>query len=86
MAGVARPRLCENGDRAMSKKPRGPSTAIETAKVPAPVRAKLKRVNCEQATPMDRPASGGNDRRMPSTVNGLCYSAGTSDTNKRRHP
>jgi hypothetical protein len=35
----------------MSKKRKGPTTSIQTAKVPAPVRVKLKRVNCEQAIP-----------------------------------
>jgi hypothetical protein len=35
----------------MSKKFRGPTTSIVTGKVPAPVRVKLKRVNCDQAIP-----------------------------------
>jgi hypothetical protein len=51
MAAVAGPGLCKNGRRPMSKKLKGPPTSIQTAKVPAPVRVKLKRVNCEQAIP-----------------------------------
>src|SRR4051794_33715442 len=35
----------------MRKKPRPPATSVATGTVPAPVRVKLKRVNCEQATP-----------------------------------
>ena len=51
MAAIARPGVCENRDGPMSKKFRGPTTSIVTGKVPAPVRVKLKRVNCEQAIP-----------------------------------
>ena len=51
MAAVARPGFCENRDRPMSKKLRGRTTSVETGKVPAPVRVKLKRVDCNQAIP-----------------------------------
>jgi hypothetical protein len=51
MAVVARPGLCENRSGPMSKKFGGLTTSVATGKVPAPVRVKLKRVNCEQAIP-----------------------------------
>jgi hypothetical protein len=35
----------------MSKRLRGPTTAVEMGKRPAPVRVKLRRVTCEQAIP-----------------------------------
>ena len=51
MAAVARPGIRENGSGPMSKKFRGPTTSIVTGKVPAAVRVRLKRVNCDQAIP-----------------------------------
>jgi hypothetical protein len=51
VAAIARPGLWEKGRGPMSKKPRLHTTSGETGKVIAPVRVKLKRVNCEQATP-----------------------------------
>ena len=51
MAAVARPGLCENGSGPMSRKFGGPTTSVATGKVPAPVRVKLKRLNCDQAIP-----------------------------------
>ena len=35
----------------MSKRLRGPTSLVETGKVPAPVRVRLKRVNCNHAIP-----------------------------------
>ena len=57
MSAIARPGVCQNRDRPMSKKL---SAAVASAasgkvtapaKVPAPVRVKLKRVNCDRAIP-----------------------------------
>src|SRR5438094_8302880 len=50
MAAVAGPGLCKNGDRPMSKRLRGPTSSVETGKVPA-VRVKLKEVNYQHAIP-----------------------------------
>src|SRR5439155_7129976 len=50
MAAVAGPGLCKNGDRPMSKRRRGPTSSVETGKVPA-VRVKLKEVNYQYAIP-----------------------------------
>jgi hypothetical protein len=43
MAAIAGPKLRENGGKPMSQK--------LTGKVPAPVKVRLKRVNCDQAIP-----------------------------------
>ncbi len=51
MAAVAGPRLWETGDRPMSKTSRPSISAVETSKGPAPVRVRLKRVNCNEAIP-----------------------------------
>jgi hypothetical protein len=51
MAAVAGPGLCENGDQSMSKRLGGSTTAIEMGKRPAPVRVRLRRVNCDHALP-----------------------------------
>src|SRR5262245_5127933 len=51
MVAVARPGLCKSGDRPMSKKLRGPATAVVAGNVPAPVRVRLKRVSCDHAVP-----------------------------------
>jgi hypothetical protein len=51
MAAIARPGVCENRDRPMSKTPRPTIRPVETRKVPAPVRVRLKRVNCNEAIP-----------------------------------
>jgi hypothetical protein len=51
MAAVARPGLCKSGNRPMSKKLRGPTTAIVAGNVPASVRVGLKRVTCDRAIP-----------------------------------
>src|SRR5437773_9030703 len=50
MAAVAGPGLCKNGDRPMSKRLRGPTSSVETGKVPA-VMVKLKEVNYQHAIP-----------------------------------
>jgi hypothetical protein len=50
MAAIARPGVWENRDRPMSKKLRA-AAASGAGKVPAPVRVRLKRVNCGQAIP-----------------------------------
>ena len=49
MAAIARPGVCENRDRPMSKKLS--AAVVASGKVPAPVRVKLRRKNCEQAIP-----------------------------------
>jgi len=49
----------------MSKKLRGPATAVVAGNVPAPVRVRLKRVTCVHAIPtlpMERLVSGGRRR------------------------
>src|SRR5205809_4579072 len=51
MVAVAGPRLWETGDRPMSKTSRPSISAVETSKGPAPVRVRLKRVNCNEAIP-----------------------------------
>jgi hypothetical protein len=51
VGAVARPGFCKNRDRPMTKKLRGPPTSVETGKVPAPVRVKLRRINCDYARP-----------------------------------
>jgi hypothetical protein len=51
MAAVAGPGLCENGGRPMSKKLRRSSTSVETGNVRAPVRVRLRRINCSYARP-----------------------------------
>ena len=51
MAAIARPGVCENRHRPMNKKFRRPTPSIVTGKVPAPVRVKLQRVNCDHAIP-----------------------------------
>src|SRR5438034_646791 len=50
MAAISGPGLCKNGDRPMSKRLRGPTSSVETGKVPA-VRVKLKEVNYQHAIP-----------------------------------
>src|SRR6266480_1684232 len=51
MAAIARSGVCENRDRPMSKKLRAPATSVVSGSVPAPVRVRLKRVNCNHAIP-----------------------------------
>ena len=51
MAAIARPGFCENRNRPMSKKLSTPAASVASGKVPAPVRVRLKRVNCDQAIP-----------------------------------
>jgi hypothetical protein len=51
MAAVAGPGLCEKERRRMSQKPRGSLTSVEARKTPPPVKVRLKRLNCNQATP-----------------------------------
>jgi hypothetical protein len=51
MAAIARPKLRENGGRPMSQKLSAPAPSVASGKVPAPVRVRLKRVNCDQAIP-----------------------------------
>jgi hypothetical protein len=51
MAAIARPGFCENRNRPMSKKLSTPAASVVSGKVPAPVRVRLKRVNCDQAIP-----------------------------------
>jgi hypothetical protein len=51
MAAIARPKLRENGGRPMSKKLSAAAPSVASCKVPAPVRVRLKRVNCGQAIP-----------------------------------
>ena len=49
MAAIACPGVCEKRERPMNKKLSTP--AVAAGKVPAPVRVRLKRVNCDQAIP-----------------------------------
>ena len=49
MAAIARPKLRENGGRPMSRKLSAAARSVAAGKVPAPVRVRLKRVNCAQA-------------------------------------
>ena len=51
MAAIAGPGICENRDRPMSKKLTAAAPSVASGKVPAPVRVRLKRVNCDQAIP-----------------------------------
>jgi hypothetical protein len=51
MAAIARPKLRENGGRPMSRKLSAAARSVAAGKVPAPVRVRLKRVNCDQAIP-----------------------------------
>ena len=51
MAAIARPDVRENGGRPMSQKLSTPAPSVASGKVPAPVRVRLKRVNCDQAIP-----------------------------------
>ena len=51
MAAIARPKLRENGGRPMNMKLSTPAASVASGKVPAPVRVRLKRVNCDQAIP-----------------------------------
>ena len=59
MASFACPGLCEKRDRPMSKKLRQTATSVTAGHGPAPVRVRLKRINCNhaQAYPPD-----GQDR------------------------
>ena len=51
MAAIARPKLREKGGRPMSKKLSPAAPSVASGKMPAPVKVKLKRVNCDQAIP-----------------------------------
>jgi hypothetical protein len=51
MAAIARPGVCENRNRPMSKKLSAAAASVASGKVAAPVRVRLKRVNCDQAIP-----------------------------------
>src|SRR4029077_12166133 len=51
VAAIARPGVCENRDLPMSKKLSAAATSVASGKVPAPIRVKLKRVDCNQAIP-----------------------------------
>ncbi len=52
MAAIAGPGICENRDRPMSRKlSAAAASSVVSGKVPAPVRVRLKRVNCDQAIP-----------------------------------
>ena len=46
MAAIARPKLRENGGRPMSQKLSPAAPSVAAGKVPAPVKVRLKRVNC----------------------------------------
>ena len=72
MAAIARPRLRENGDRPMSKKLSTPAPSVASGKVPAPVRVRLKRVNCDQAIPY--PPDGQSSRMVAATEECLRHS------------
>ena len=51
MAAIARPGVRKNRDRPMSQKLSAAASSVASGKVPAPVRVRLKRVNCDQAIP-----------------------------------
>ena len=51
MAAIARPGVRKTRDRPMSQKLSAAASSVAAGKVPAPVRVKLKRVNCNQAIP-----------------------------------
>ena len=51
MAAIARPKLRKNGGRPMSRKLSAAAPSVASGKVPAPVKVRLKRVNCDQAIP-----------------------------------
>ena len=51
MAAIARPGVRKNRNRPMSQKLSTPAPSVASGKVPAPVRVRLKRVNCDQAIP-----------------------------------
>ena len=51
MAAIARPGVCENRNWPMNKKLSAPAPSVAAGKVPAPVKVRLKRVNCDQAIP-----------------------------------
>jgi hypothetical protein len=51
MAAIARQKLRENGGRPMSRKLSPAAPSVASGKVPAPVKVRLKRVNCDQAIP-----------------------------------
>ena len=51
MAAIACSDVCENRERPMSQKLSPAAPSIASGKVPAPVKVKLKRVNCDQAIP-----------------------------------
>ena len=51
MAAIACSDVCENRERPMSRKLSAAATSVASGKVPAPVRVRLKRVNCNEAIP-----------------------------------
>jgi hypothetical protein len=51
VAAIARPGVCENRDLPMSKKLSAAATSVASGKVHAPIRVKLKRVDCDHAIP-----------------------------------
>ena len=51
MAAFAGPSFCAKGCGVMSKKPRRAVTPATAGNVPAPVRVRLKRINCDYARP-----------------------------------
>ena len=58
MAAIARPGVCEKRERPVSRKLSAAAASGAAGKVPAPVRVRLKRVNCDQAIPY--PPDGQN--------------------------
>ena len=54
MAAIARLGVRKNRNRPMSKILSTPASSVAAGKVPAPVRVRLKRVNCDQAIPYPR--------------------------------
>jgi hypothetical protein len=49
MAAFAGPSLCAKGPELMSKKPRQAAAPVTAGNVPAPVRVRLRRINCDHA-------------------------------------
>jgi hypothetical protein len=64
MVALVGPGVCDKGTGAMRKKLEPPTRPDALANRPAPVRVKLKRINCYNARPyppMGWGASGGRD-------------------------
>ena len=66
MAAIARPGVCENRNRPMSKKLSTPAPSVASGKVPAPVRVRLKRVNCNRGHSLSAGRAGSRMVASPA--------------------